>query len=261
LTSVNIGIPHPATIDAVHWRRRKELMDTAADVTDQNDRATERLLRGTALFANLAPAHISQLASLSQRQTVRRGGTICRHGEPMPAVVVLAYGSAMLALKRPDGGRRTVRFIDARECFGLATAVQGRTCPADVIALADSLVISVPVPPLLRLLVIDPGFARDLLRELSDNYLELLEELQANVQKNAVQRLASYLGSLAEPNGSPHTWVARLPVSKTILADRLGITKETMSRLLRELMAQGAIDVARREITILDRTRLASAGR
>ena len=57
------------------------------------------------------------------------------------------------------------------------------------------------------------------------------------------------------------TWIARLPVSKTILADRLGITKETMSRLLRELMAQGAIEVARRDITILDRDLLSSAGR
>jgi CRP-like cAMP-binding protein len=236
-------------------------MDTNADVTGQNDRATERLLRGTALFANLAPAHIGRLAALSGKQTVRRGGAICGQGDPMPAVLALVYGSAMLALRRPDGGRRTVRFIGAREIFGLAIALHNRPCPVDVIALADSVVISVPVPPLLRLVGIDPGFARDLLRELSDNYLDLLEELQASVQKNAVQRLASYLASLAEPNGTPHTWIARLPVSKTILADRLGITKETMSRLLRELMAQGAIEVARRDITILDRNLLASAGR
>lgn len=236
-------------------------MDTAADETVQNDRATERLLRGTALFANLAPSHIGRLAALSQKKTVRRGNAICSQGEPMPAVVALAYGSAMLALRRPDGGRRTVRFIGAREIFGLATALHNRPCPVDVIALTDSLVISVPVPPLLRLLGMDPGFARDLLRELADDYLELLEELQASVQKNAVQRLASYLASLAEPNGTPHTWIARLPVSKTILADRLGITKETMSRLLRELMTQGAIEVTRRDITILDRDLLSSAGR
>jgi len=236
-------------------------MDTVANETDLNDRATERLLRGTALFGNLAPEHIGKLAALSRKQTVRRGNAICGQGEPMPAVLSLAYGSAMLALRRPDGGRRTVRFIAARECFGLATALHNRPCPVDVIALADSLVIAVPVPPLLRLLSMDPDFARDLLRELSDDYLALLEELQASVQKSAVQRLASYLASLAEPNGTPHTWIARLPVSKTLLADRLGITKETMSRLLRELTTRGAIEVAQREITILDRNLLASAGR
>jgi CRP-like cAMP-binding protein len=114
---------------------------------------------------------------------------------------------------------------------------------------------------LLRLLGTVPEFARDLLRALSDDYLALLEELQASVQKSAVQRLAAYLCSLAEPNGTPHSWIARLPVSKTIVADRLGITKETMSRLLRELTTRGAIEVARRDITILDRNLLASAGR
>lgn len=237
------------------------MMDTAAEATGPIDRATERLLRGTALFANLAPAHIGRLAALSRKQSVRRGDAICRQGDPMPAVLALAYGSAMVALRRPDGGRRTVRFIGAREIFGLATALHNRPSPVDVVALADSLVIAVPVPPLLRLLGVDPGFARDLLRELSDDYHALLDELQASVQKNAVQRLATYLASLAEPNGTPHTWIARLPVSKTIVADRLGITKETMSRLLRELMAQGAIEVARRDITILDRNLLASAGR
>jgi len=236
-------------------------MDAAADAGGRNDRAIERWLRGTALFANLAPAHISQLAKHGRQQLVRRGGAICRAGEPMPAVVALAYGSAMLALRRPGGGRRTVRFIGARECFGLAAALHHRPCPADVIALADSLVVAVPVPSLLWLIGIDPGFARSLLRELSENYLELLEELQASMQKNAVQRLASYLASLARPDGNPHTWIARLPVSKTLLADRLGITKETMSRLLRELMAQGVIEVARRDITILDRGLLAAAGR
>lgn len=236
-------------------------MEATTDVNNRDDRATERWLRGTALFENLAPSHIGKLAELSRKHTARRGSAICRHGECMPAVIALAYGSAALALRRPDGGRRTVRFIGARECFGLATALHSRPCPVDVIALTDSLVISVPANALLRLLGADPGFARSALRELSDNYLDLLDEFQANVQKNAVQRLASYLVSLAEPNGTPHTWIARLPVSKTILADRLGITKETMSRLLRELMAQGAIDVAQRDITILDRDRLASAGR
>jgi len=235
-------------------------MDIAADMTGQNYRATARLLRGTALFANLAPAQIGGLAALSHKASVRRGAAICRQGEPMPTVIALAFGSAMLTLRRPDGSRRTVRFIAARECFGLATALHNRPCPADVTALADCLVISVPAPPLLRLLATDPGFVRDLLRELSDDYLALLDELQASLQKSALQRLASYLGALAEPNGTPHTWIARLPVSKTILADRLGITKETMSRLLRELMARGAIEVTRRDITILDRNLLISAG-
>jgi CRP-like cAMP-binding protein len=236
-------------------------MDSAVDANNRNDRTIERVLGSLPLFADLPLPSLARLATLSSKQAMRRGSAICTQGDAMPGVLTLAFGSAMLALRRPEGGRRTVRFLGARECFGLAAALHGRPCPLDVIALADSLVVTVPAPPLQRLLVTEPAFARSLLREVSEDYLDLLGELEASVRQNAVQRLASYLVTLAEPNGSPQTWIARLPVSKTAIAERLGITKETMSRLLRELSAQGAIQVERRDITILDRNRLSAAGR
>jgi CRP-like cAMP-binding protein len=77
----------------------------------------------------------------------------------------------------------------------------------------------------------------------------------------SLQRLAVYLDSIAEPAEAPGTWVARLPVSKTLVAARLDIKKETLSRLLRQLAARGLISVARREIRILDRAALAAVTR
>jgi CRP-like cAMP-binding protein len=50
--------------------------------------------------------------------------------------------------------------------------------------------------------------------------------------------------------------VVRLPVSKTLVAARLGVKKETLSRLLRQFAAEGVIEVSRREISILDREAL-----
>ena len=240
-------------------------MDDVALATNNSNgmdtRMIEGVLAGVPLFADLQPAHIGLVAARSQAQKLRRGTAFCRQGDPLPGVLVVVYGSIMLALKRPEGGRRAVRLLGAKECFDVATALQSRPCPVDVVALADSLVVSVPAPSLLRVLDLDARFARSLLHEVSGNYLGLLEELEVSVQQSAVQRLGSYLVSLAEPNGSPHSWIAHLPISKTAIAERLGITKETMSRLLRELATQGSIQVAGRDITIFDRDRLASAGR
>ena len=63
--------------------------------------------------------------------------------------------------------------------------------------------------------------------------------------------------SLAEPQARSASCAVQLPVTKTALAARLGITKETMSRLLREMKDQGYILMDRSTITILDRARLA----
>ena len=79
----------------------------------------------------------------------------------------------------------------------------------------------------------------------------------SSLQQSGIQRLACYLDSLAEPNGLPGSWIARLPATKTTVAARLGVKKETLSRMLRELANQGLIAVAGLEVSIIDRARLA----
>jgi len=84
-------------------------------------------------------------------------------------------------------------------------------------------------------------------------------DIEARAGRSSAQRLAAYLDSLARPQDEAEAacCAIQLPVSKTALAARLGITKETMSRLLRELKEQRLILMDRGSITILDRARLA----
>jgi DNA-binding MarR family transcriptional regulator len=53
----------------------------------------------------------------------------------------------------------------------------------------------------------------------------------------------------------------QLPASKTVIAARLGVTKETLSRLLRQMSDEGLIAMSKRELTLRDRERLAAAAR
>lgn len=73
---------------------------------------------------------------------------------------------------------------------------------------------------------------------------------------SSAQRLARYLATLAGTEAEAH-----LPTSKTVIAARLGMKKETLSRLLRAFAERGVIDMTRRDIRILDRARLAELAR
>jgi CRP-like cAMP-binding protein len=73
-----------------------------------------------------------------------------------------------------------------------------------------------------------------------------------------VQRLASYLDSVAEPVAGHGHYRARLPGTKTLAAAQLGMSKETLSRLLRSLAVRGVLQLSRREIAILDRAALSA---
>jgi CRP-like cAMP-binding protein len=129
----------------------------------------------------------------------------------------------------------------------------------DATALAETLIVVVPAGPLLALIESDGAFALGMLRSLSRRLQELVMDYEATTQHGALERLAAYLESLAVPGLEPAT--ASLPATKTVIAARLGFTKETLSRLLRQLADQGIIRRARRNVILLDRSRLSAAAR
>lgn len=204
-------------------------------------------------FRRLSRQDLDTLANHSCLRESRRGAVIVGRGEPMPGMIALAYGSAKLALRRANGEEKVLRLLGPGECFGLAAALLDRPSPVDLVALANCLVATVPPGPLQRLLDHDAGFARTVARTLAGRVLELVSELEISLQQSGMQRLACFLDSLAEPNGQPGVWIARLPATKTTVAARLGVAKETLSRMLRELAARGIIAVAGPEVAILDR--------
>jgi CRP-like cAMP-binding protein len=256
LTWINMDTIAQSTIGGM-----EEIVYTATQGNGRDPQLLVGLLSSLPLFHQMARSQLGAIASHSRVQKVRRGAVLCRRDERMTGVVAVGYGIMKLALRRPDGEEKVVRFLNANETFGECAVLLDRPCPVDVVALEDSLIAEIPATPLRRLIEHDRRFANNVVRAMAESYLGLLAEHGASLQQSALQRLAAYLESLARPNGSPDTWIAHLPASKTAVAARLGITKETLSRLLRELANRGLIVVARRQIEVSDLAALAQVAR
>jgi len=210
-----------------------------------------------ALFTGLPPAILADVARQSWAFAAARGTTFAARGALLPGIFALACGSARLTLRAAHNGERVLRLVSSGQTFGESAALLGRASSYDAIALADCTVVVVPAAQVLSLLERDARFARQLVTALAETKFGLLSELETATLPRGAQRLAHYLGSLAEPAELPGQFVAGLPASKTLIASRLDMKKETLSRLLRSLAAQGVILVRGREISILDRERLA----
>jgi CRP-like cAMP-binding protein len=214
-------------------------------------RVVEGVLAKLPLFARLLPRELTALARLARALEVRRGACIVRRGERMPGALSFAYGSAKLSLRRGEGDERVMRFVNRGGTFGVAETLSDAPCRGDLVALADSCVVVVPQGPLLRLLDLHSHFARTLAQFLCGEVIELGEEIDVCLRRSALQRLARYLVSLmSAPNG--HAPVVRLPASKAAVAARVGITKETMSRMLRELSERKILTVMGSELIVAD---------
>jgi CRP-like cAMP-binding protein len=223
-------------------------------------RLVQGLVPRLRIFREVAPANLAPVIRQSWVLAAPRGMTVVQQGTRLPGVFGLAYGSVKISLRGQDSEERVLQLVSPGETFGEAKALLGRACRSEVITLAESKLIVIPAAAIFALMERDARFARTLALELAERSLQLLGEVESAMQRGA-QRLAAYLGSLPEAagNGNGGTLV-RLPVSKTLVAARLGVKKETLSRLLRQFAAHGVIEVSRRDISILDRDALAKLG-
>lgn len=210
------------------------------------------------MFRHVARSHLAELARHARVQHVRRSATVCRRGESLNCFFGVAYGLVKLALRADNGEEKVLRLVSAGETFGEALVFRERPNPLDAVALADTMLVVFPSQAVMALLEHDPNFARGLLTSLSERMHNLVAEVEASTLLSARQRVATYLESLAaeQVNGR-----VRLPATKTVIAARLGVTKETFSRLLRELANQGLIEVEKRDIALRDRPGLAVVAR
>lgn len=217
-----------------------------------------RILRNLPLFGQLSVAKLRALARQSHTRQVESGGVVSRRGEGTPGLMAVASGLVALSLKTGEH-EKVLRLVGPGESFAEAMLFLDQPMSLDATALAETLIIVVPADPLLALIESDGAFALGMLRSLSRRLQELVMDYEATTQHGALERLAAYLESLAVPGLEPAT--ASLPATKTVIAARLGFTKETLSRLLRHLADQGIIRRAQRNVILLDRSRLSATAR
>ncbi len=238
-----------------------QLRDAPSNGALRDPRLAEGVLANLPLFRDTAQRQIAELAARARTVRYRRGAVVCPQGECSPGLHAVAFGQVKLAFRGGDEEERVMRIVAPAETFGLAVSVLGRPSPYEAVTLDDSLVVIVPSAAILGLVENDPRFARTVIQALAERTMMLLAEVEAGALRRGVQRLASYLDSLAATGGGNGSCTVRLPTTKTVVASRLGVKKETLSRLLRELAEKRLISVEQREIAILDRLRLAAVAR
>jgi len=204
----------------------------------------------------LTPSQSGNLAERCWALAIRKKDVVAERNARPLGVFVVAYGTVKLVLRRSNGEQRVLSLVSAQQIFGVSCALLGRPYAYDAIAHTDAKLIVIPGGALTALMDQDTRFSRRVALMLAERNLELLAELESATTLSGAQRLASYLLSLAGPD-TGDACETRLLVSKTLLAARLGIKKETLSRLLSAFAADGLIRVSQRDVSLLDRKRLA----
>lgn len=204
------------------------------------------------LFAGLAAESLP--AILSEARVVRhpRGRALFRQGDEARALHVLLEGQVGLT-GSVEGGETVVEILDAGEAFIIAAVLTGKPFLMGATALTPCRVLELPREPLLNAIMGSPHLALSMLTSLARHFRMLVREVKALKLQTASQRLAAYLlGLTSRRRGSA---ILKLPHSKGVIARRIGVRAETLSRVFASLRDQGVV-VDGNTVAIVDLARL-----
>ena len=216
----------------------------------------EDILWKLQLFHGIQAGTLREGAYRAKLMNAYRGATLVHRGARLPGIIVVLSGSLKLALRAPGREMRVLGIITPGQTFGEAFALLDRASPFDVAAVVDANIAALSLSWIRALMARELRFARNMANALAEQTVVFVAELEADALQRASQRLASYLASVAVPLAKRGRWRAELPFSKTLLAARLGMKKETLSRLFRQFTDDGVISVSQRDVSIFNRDRL-----
>ena len=206
--------------------------------------SNERLevLGGLPLFEPLSPDERERLAAGCRMRAFARGATLFREGERADGMHIVLRGVVKVVRFAPDGREMVLHLVRKGNTIGEAAMFQKGTFPASAVAVDD-------VETLFTLVTENPEMALRMLAALSLRLRMFAHKLAAQGQGGAACRLATYLLHRRQIGGGD---CIRLGVSREVLANLLGLARETLSRQLSRFSEAGLVELRGKDIVILD---------
>jgi CRP-like cAMP-binding protein len=179
-----------------------------------------------------------------------------REGDPVTSVYQVEAGHTCLYRLLPDGRRQVIDFAYPGDYVGLG-AVGHHTVSAQ--ASERTRLQAFPVSAFRDLARTNPDLSLSLYEAVSQELLAARELLMTVCQRTALERVAAFLLALSRRNERRGEAALELvlPMTRTDIADFLGLTIETVSRTFTKLRQDGVIDLEQCIIvTICDVDRL-----
>lgn len=205
-------------------------------------------IRQLRLLRDVAPARIEDLMRGAFLQRFPAHVELVREGERADFLHVVVEGRVELFSAYRDR-ETTIGVLGPDQSFILAAVLLDRLYLKSARSLLPSRILMIPAEAIRDGFVQDPVLARGLGGELAVAYRDVVKELKNQKLRTGLERLANWLLARDAETGS--TGRFDLPFEKKVLAARLGIAPEALSRAFAALAAY-RVDVQGPAIAIRD---------
>jgi len=185
------------------------------------------------------------------RQYVKRGDFLYRKGDEFSSIIAIVQGSAKLSVEYQEGHEQILGFSLIGETVGLS-GMRDKVHLTDAQVLEETRICEIPFETLDQFALSVPKIQREITKLLSDELVHFQQQNISLGRKLAEEQLASFLLDISkryqERGYSPENYV--LGMTRNDIANFLGLTKETVSRLLNRFQKDGILSIKGKHIQI-----------
>jgi len=213
------------------------------------------------LFSGLKPEEYAELLKRAQYFDRRMGELIFQEGMPAEGIYLICRGKVKLVQRTPDRRKKQIlKLLGPGELLGEETCLAGGTYSAYARALEPTRLCFFYKEDFLNFLDRHSSVALKLLEKLSRELKAFQSMLVELAYERGEERLARMLLKLGEKFGiqQGEACVIDLRLSRTELAELLGLRPETTTRILSRWRAEGVLSIKGRQLVILDVERLSA---
>ncbi|MDQ2686450.1 MAG: Crp/Fnr family transcriptional regulator [Armatimonadota bacterium] len=218
------------------------------------------LLRQVSFFGRLDAAMLEQIAGRARRRRFGAHEALFHEGDPGQTLYVIVSGS--VAIQKTSAAGQTIHVAErgAGEHFGELALIDGRPRMADAVTVTACDLLMLDREEFVHCIETSPPIALAVMASLAERLREAADGLEERRSLDVLGRLAQTLLALAEGQGTPPepsgALRLELALSRQELADRVGTTRESVSRALGRLGQLGAVRVEGRSRFFLDPAKL-----
>ena len=189
------------------------------------------------ILSGAPPAAVETVLASARLNEFDRGATIFLQGERATAIYIVAEGWVKLYRISPNGTEAIVGVFTKGRSFGEAVAFRHDVYPVAAEAVTDCRLIRIEADSLLRQIRESPEVAISILAATYVHLNSLVGQVEALKAQTGAQRVAEFLLELSSCAAGPCT--VTLPYDKVLIAGRLGMKPESLSRAFAKLREHG----------------------
>jgi CRP-like cAMP-binding protein len=199
--------------------------------------------RKFALFAELDERELASIAAVAKTRRYAKDDAVFHADEIGDVFYLIREGQVKVTMTSPEGKEIILSILAAGDFFGEMALFDNEPRSATVIAIEPLEVVSIWRTDFLHILSENFSITQKVLGELSKRLRNASNRIESLATMDVYGRLARFFLDLARQSGKvlDNEYVAVIRPTHQAIANMIGTSRETVSRLIHDLMKQNLL--------------------